>query len=149
LTKKKFKKQILLMYNTAIANGNAACADEDFDEAAKQYSIALNAIPGDVIALLARANAYIKVDRCALLKCFYFIFFRLDAAIADCGEVLKNDPKNEKALFRKGFAYSLKEGFLKLFIHFTLPLQSTSLPTAASCLWETCWVCAGRGNPLL
>lgn len=86
-----------MVYQEAIDAGNQAFADEDFDEAIKQYSSALVAKPGDVNALLLRANAYMKCDRA-------------QDAVADCDTVLQHEPANQKALFRKGTAQLMLSG---------------------------------------
>lgn len=86
-----------MVYQEAVDAGNQAFADEDFDEAIKQYSSALVAKPGDVNALLLRANAYMKCDRAR-------------DAVVDCDTVLQHEPANQKALFRKGTAQLMLSG---------------------------------------
>lgn len=72
--------------------GNELLKSGCSEEAIKVYTLSLHFAPTDIIILNNRAQA-------KLVKKDY------EGAVKDCDEVLKHDPSNEKALFRRAKAY--------------------------------------------
>ncbi|PSN35297.1 hypothetical protein C0J52_20481 [Blattella germanica] len=100
--------------------GNEYYKAGDFEEAAKCYSNSIELWPLPV-SYNNRAAAQLKLKK-------------FNAVIADCNQVLKADPLNSKALYRRGLAYQSKNCCKQAYVDFTKVLEVEPDNVSARCL---------------
>jgi Zn-dependent protease/Tfp pilus assembly protein PilF len=94
----RFRRWFLLVINYFFKRSGFHHLNEDFDEAIRHHTLAIDKNPNDIASLLGRAIAYVNTDE-------------IELALRDIETILALDPQHITTLVLRGELYGLKKKY--------------------------------------